>query len=433
MAVVEIPGVGEAEFPDEMPKAKMEVAVKRMLMERQGGKPMDLQSPAGLADASQRVDQEATRQKNEFARLNQQSLIPPEIARPAAQASRQEAEKTSGQLFRNVAVPATQTALAIGTGGMSLPAQAAIGAGTEYGLQKAGLNPPSAVNIGLQAAIPFAGKAIEGAKGAGRFVGNLAGKGQQAGEQAVAKTVGAPLTAVERAGAAPATEAYNAARAAGPIDVSAARQAVQDALAKEIALGSQGNRIAKTRLEGILDDFNNTTGTMDADTMVAKAQRLQAMARDAYKSKNSVLGKALDDATQTFKASIPDLKKADEIYTRQDVVDKMFKAVRSSNKVKAIDDLLAKEGKKIKGAMSDKEIEDIRLIASRIVDEGGNAGAGILKTGFEAAVKSFLADPNGITVFRHAFGPTMDRLSPERLAGLMTFIRAYNAQNQRKD
>ena len=384
---------------------------------------------------------------SELEKLNApDTLIPPEVAQPAAQQARAEATKTSGQLFRNVAVPVAQAGLSmvlpgaggaaagmIGRAAASAPGQALLGAGIENALQETGLSPKSGKAIALQGAIPFASKAIEGVKGAGRFVANLLGHGQQAGEQAVAARLGTPLRTVERAGAAPATEAYNAARAAGPIDVSNARAAVTDALAREIAMGTQGSAVARRRLQGILDDFAESGGTMDADIMVARAQRLQAAARDAYKSKNSVLGKALDDATQTFKASIPNLQRADEIYTRQDVVEKMFKAVRSSNKVKAVDDLLAKEGKKIKGAMSDSEIEDIRRIASRIVDQGGDTGAGILKTGYEAGLRSFLADPNGITVFRHAFGPTMDRLSPERLAGLMTFVRAYNAQSQRKD
>lgn len=400
------------------------------------------------AQAQQAVKLGLTRSELEGLNTPEQGLIPPEVGKPAAQQARAEATKTSGQLFRNVAVPVAQAGLTMalpGVGGAaagvigglgraaaSAPGQALIGAGLEYGLQKAGLNPSNPTSIGLQAAVPFASKVVEGIKGMGRFGANVLGHGQQAGEQAIAARLGEPLKTVERVGAAPATEAYNAARAAGPIDVSAARSAVTDALAKETAMGSQGSTIAKRKLEGILTDFADTSGTMDADTMVAKAQRLQAAARDAYKSKNSVLGKALDDATQTFKQSIPNLQKADEIYTRQDVVEKVFKAARSSNKVKAIDDLLSKEGKKIKGAMSDSEIEDIRRIASRIVDQGGDTGAGILKTGYEAGLRSFLADPNGITVFRHAFGPTMDRLSPERLAGMMTFVRAYNAQNQRK-
>ena len=56
-----------------------------------------------------------------------------------------------------------------------------------------------------------------------------------------------------------------------------------------------------------------------------------------------------------------------------------------------------------------------------------------MKTAYEGILKSFIADPNGLTVFRHAFGPDLSGITAQRLAGLSTFMRGYLAQKQRSE
>jgi hypothetical protein len=359
-----------------------------------------------------------------------QDLIPPAARQEGQQRSLEDAYKTSGQLTRNVLVPAAQTALAIGTGGQSIPIQMAIGMGTEAALQQTGLSPESPGQIALQGAMPIVGRGIEAFKGISRGVANVMGRSQKAGEQAIASRLGVPGEAVERAYATPkSTALYKAAEEGGEISTQGAREAIREAISKETQLGSQANRQTLKYLQGIESDL--TEGTIRAEEAVARAQRLAGKTSEAFKGKRPTEGAGLQEATGRFKETIPGLKEADIAYTRERAVDDIFGAVRKTKKVEAIDNLLAgKGGDRLKSAMSKDEIRDLRLIASRMVSE--TADPGMLKWLHSTAVKSFLADPNGLTVFRHAFGPTMDRLSPQRLAGLMTFIRAYNAQKENK-
>jgi hypothetical protein len=57
----------------------------------------------------------------------------------------------------------------------------------------------------------------------------------------------------------------------------------------------------------------------------------------------------------------------------------------------------------------------------------------MIKSIYNAGLRSFLADPNGLTVFRHAFGPQFEKLTPAALTGIMTFVRGYEAQKRRKE
>mgnify|MGYP001500614957 CR=1 FL=1 len=228
--------------------------------------------------------------------------------------------------------------------------------------------------------------------------------------------------------------AYNAVRNNQQwIDVEPAYQAVRAAYETEQALGSQANRQSLRYLEGLMNDLqpavNGNTTVTSAENLAARAQRLSAAATEAFKRKNSTLGTTLSNAANAFKGSVPGLREADVVYTRQNAINDIFGAVRKGKKVEAIDALLTdpKKGARVRNAMADDELRDIRLIASRMVGSSGSE-AGMLKTMADTAVKSFLANPNGLTVFRHAFGPRFETLTPERMAGLMTFIRAYNAQ-----
>lgn len=359
-----------------------------------------------------------------------------EIMRGAKEKSAQEATQVSGQLFRNVAVPAAQAGLAMATSGASIPAQIAINAGTEAALQGAGVNPRSNVQLGLAAGVPAAIPALTGAvKGIGRATANILGKGGAAGEQAIAKTLGVPADVIERSRYAPSKAVYQAVRGQGEIGVSGALKAVQNAVAKETALGSQANKQTLKYLKGIESDLSSMAGaTEDAKVMTDRAQRISKMAEQADKRGHSTLAATLKDAANEFKGGIPGLKEADRAYTRELLVDDIFKAARSSNKLKAVDDLIAEKGQKMAGVMSDKDLKDIRKIVSQVVDLGGSGSeAGIVKTAYEGILKSFLADPNGLTVFRHAFGPDLSNITAQRLAGLATFMRGYMAQKQRRD
>jgi hypothetical protein len=306
-----------------------------------------------------------------------------------------------------------------------------LGAASEYALQKAGLAPKSTGNVILQGAIPLAGRVLEGVKGAFRFGANVMGRGQKLGEQAMADVLKVDPDPVARAYAQRASSAkYAAAEAAGELPTNQAQQAIRKAIETETALGSQADKATLKMLQGIETDL--AAGTIDAKTAIAKAQRLQGKAGEAFKRGSSTKGKTLKEATEGFKEAIPGIKEADMVYTREKAVEDIFKASRKAKKVEALDELIStsKNADKIKSVISPEEMKDLRLIASRMMGEG--ADPGMVKWLHSGAVKSFLSDPNGVRVFRHAFGPTYERLKPERLAGMMTFIRAYNAQKEKQ-
>ena len=89
------------------------------------------------------------------------------VMKQGQQAAMQDAAKTSRLLTREVLMPAAQASIALGTGGMSIPAQMAIGGATEMGAQASGLKPQSAMQGLLATAIPGAANAItRGVRGA---------------------------------------------------------------------------------------------------------------------------------------------------------------------------------------------------------------------------------------------------------------------------
>lgn len=354
-----------------------------------------------------------------------------ELMQQAQQKSVQEAGQVSRQLMTNVAVPAAQVGLGLATGGMSIPAQMAIGGGGEFLAQQAGLAPSDPGQVALQAAIPGVGRALAGgARGLGRAIANVTGRGQQAGEQAIAGRLNVPLGAVERSTFAPSRGMFEQARQSMP-NLSKAQMAIRGAIDEEMALGSQANKQTVKTLEGIGQDLVDLSvgGVEDSKVMVAKAQRLGKQADQAFRRGNTTLASTLKGAVDEFKRAIPGLKEADAAYTREDVVDKIFKAARKGKKVEAIDNLLADEGAKIRGVIPDDDIKAIRTIASQI-ENVTQGEVGVTKTAFNTLVKSFLSDPNGVTFMRHAFGPSV-RFTPERLAAFATFMRGYLAQQQR--
>lgn len=362
---------------------------------------------------------------------------PPDVMREAGLASGREASEVNAMLTRNVAVPLAQTAAGVATGGLSIPWQMGLGAALELGLQEAGLAPKSAKGVVAQGLIPGVGNvAARGIKAVGRGIANITGKGQKAGEQAIGMRLGLSdeqLDPVTRAYTEPASKRlYKGAEAGGQINVGTGQAAIQDALQAEQALGSQANKSTVKMLQGIETDLAG--GTMDAKTAVAKTQRLSGKSSEAFKRGRSTEGATLKEATGRLKDTVPGLKQADEAYTREQAVEEIFRTIRKSNKVKALDDLLSdpKKGDRIKSAIAPDEMRDIRKIASQIVDLGGaGSEAGLTKTGYEGTIKSFLSDPNGLTVFRKSFGPDLGKMTPQGIAGLLTFMRAYQAQTKK--
>ncbi len=369
-----------------------------------------------------------------------EDLIPPDIAKQGRQMAVKDANQTSRMLAKDVVAPLAQTALTVGMGGLNIPLQMAGGAGLEYGMQKAGINPESKAQVGAAAAGPVLGMLPRLGGGIARATANLTGKGQKAGEQAIAGRLGVPGEAIERARHNPSGPAYGAVRSNPQwVHTQPALDAVDAAIARETALGSQADARVLDRLNGIRRDLAvppGEVGVTSAENLTNRAQRLSREANDAFRgtNPNTGLGTSLREAANEFKAAVPGLREADAIHTRQGAVKEIFDATRKGKKVEAIDKLLsdAKKGPRVRSAFNDDELRDVRLIASRMMGSPG-ADVGVMKTLADTGVRSFLADPNGLTVFRHAFGPNFERLNPERLAGMMTFIRGWEAQKNRED
>jgi hypothetical protein len=322
--------------------------------------------------------------------------------------------------------PAASALLAGATGGLSLPLQMAAQGGGEAALQATGVNPPSATQIGLAAGAPYgANKIAKGVAGLGRFAANLLGKGQRAGEQAIAKTLDVPGDVIERSTHAPSKALYKEAEAPGGVNVQAAKTAVDNAIDAEKQLGSQANKAIIKKLQGISDDL--ASGTEDAGVMVAKAQRLVKDA-EGYQRRAPSVAKSLKDTSGHLKESVPGLKQADVAYTRENVVDDIFNAVSKNKKVESLDALLRDKGDKVRSVIADKDLKDIYKIASQIENIGGSE-PGILKTGYNAVIKSFISDPNGLTSFRHAFGPNLEKMTSQGIVGLLTLMRGQKGQD----
>ena len=248
MAVVEVPSLGDIEFPDDMPKEQMESHIKQLLIQRQAT-PKD--SPQALTADMQRFDAEKVqpeqqRQQAEFARLRQagqQSAI----------------QEPAFQKLAGATIPAAATAasfLVPGSGLAGLLTQGALSGGATAANQALGFEPKDATQVGIAAALPAAAKGLVGAgkslvSGASKLV--APGIVREAATDIAAKTAGQPGTFLERVFTTPASKAAFQQARANVADVPLAP--IGQILSDSLQGAKLGTKVADSHLKDFVRRF----------------------------------------------------------------------------------------------------------------------------------------------------------------------------------
>jgi hypothetical protein len=359
----------------------------------------------------------------------------PDILKEGGQMAWGDAKRGSGTLARNVLVPAAQAGLGIATGGMSVPAQVALGVGSEAIAQRTGLAPESNTQLGLSALGPILGRVLPTVTRAAGKLFTPSEKVSQIGKEAVAQRLGEVPDVVERAATRPASdELYAQARGAGSVATGGMKSTVDDALKKELSK-STPDRATVKRLENLTKKLTDNPN-LDAAQVVDELQDLGHATTQAFKQKQSVRGTHLKEATGAAKQAagkdIPALADADAAYSRERVVKDVLKATGQGNPVKALDELIEKSGPQMLKVMSKEELQDVRDIAGRIGRSVASEGMlNRLHEGGKVMLSDMVGTDAGRKLLRHVMGPKGD-LTGAKLGAAFTFWRAYKAYEEDK-
>lgn len=437
MPTVEVPGIGDVHFPDGMSNVEMEGAVKKLLVEKQSGRFDPSQISSGTL--SRESVQGAMAQKNNsmaqdvaHAQETGDSLM----AR-GRQMAVQDATKTSGTLAKNILVPAAEAGIGLATGGLSLPAQGLIGAGTELAAQKTGLKPESTTQLVLGALGPGLGALASKLFRAGTLALGRATTPtetvSQIGKEAAAQRLGTKADVLERAAAPKASdELYRQARSAGQVETGGLGATIEEALDREMRRATP-DRATVNRLKNLKKKFD-ANPELPSDEVVDELQDLSKATSQAFKQKQSVRGTHLSEATHKAKSAageqIDTLAAADKAYSREQATKSVLKAMGKDNPVKALDDLLEKDGETMLQVMSKEELQDIRDIAGRM-------GRSVSSEGFlnrihesgKQMLSEMLGSQAGRSLLRKVMGPE-NKMTGAKIGAAFTFWRAYKAYEE---
>lgn len=381
-----------------------------------------------------------------------------------------DANRTSAMLAKNVLVPAAQAALAIGTGGMSIPAQMAIGAGGEYLLQEAGLAPKNMSQVALQGALPGVGKAVvAGVKGAYKSVGKFAAPAATrtaAGEAALERT-GATGSMIDRAYETPGSKGlYAAAESQSPLSARSVAKTLKDAEAsapKSLSARPARRAIretaenvlpaikkpeveAATHMEAFIANKQKATeqyikalrarpSTVTWKQAIDEVQGLRQKANEAFDGGNHIAGQTLVDAADSLVSKMdkvsPVFQGANKAYNREQSINRVAEVFTKPGPSAKLG-LLMQKDKMTKAAFSQDEAKMFEKIA-RYIDTIGATGSpysgmgGRILDTVVTPIAAFMRSGPGMYMMKQTF---KDGVTPQTMGAVLSFARAYNAQQE---
>jgi hypothetical protein len=397
MPIVDVPGIGEVEFPDGTPNEVMEKAIKQRLVEQQS--------------------------------QPQQEMTPEQFTQTRQQAATQE------PAFQSLA-RATIPTLAAGASmipGVGPLAGAAINAGGTALNQAVGMEEKDLGQVALSGAIPLAASGLIGAgksiaRGAGKLFAPAAAK--ESGVEAIAKTAGAKPTSSARAYATPkSTAAFQEVSKQGPVPTKGINKAISDSFDDITKMSNPSDKAAEylTNLSG------KYSGKASAsyDDLAKEMQALKSKADEAFSGGDHLTGKALNDTRAKILTEMdnisPAIKKANALYRKEEATQAIVKAVRTGNSGDKIRNLF-ESNKLIKDTFSKAEFEDMAKIADEISNTATSSVGWTNRAwnAISAPIAAAVTTKTGRYLLRQAMMPT-GKLTPTGAAMVAQFMRAYQA------
>lgn len=351
MPVVEIPGVGNVEFPDSMSSEEIGTAAQKLIAEQGQAAP---ESSGGLSDIPY---------VSEAAGMAKKAALP--LAGGAA------------GLYAGGAV----------AGPMGAVVGESIGGGLgEVANQAFGINEPSLAEIGLAMA---AGPVMRGVVGGLKTVGGAVLKAA-GGRQAIAE-IAEGLTQKLFAPVITSEDLFAQAASKGNITVPATKtaQAITDTLRAEAKRAPTAVKESIEKALGPLQQFYQpmpgVSSAHSAADLAVEAKRLRSMSSDAFKSGNNDLGHTLSNVRNAIfddaaKSGVPEMREAVKAYRREAAVEELQSVIRNANPLKAYKDLQQKNAL-FRNVFSDSEQEQISGILKKMATVSPSGFSGVMGRG----------------------------------------------------
>lgn len=402
--------------------------------------------------------QEQARQAAEFTRLRQAPAV--------AEA------KNFNQKSLGIAIPAAAALSAFVPGLQGIAAQSLIGGGATAANQLLGNEPPSAAQIGISAAVPAAAHGavnlVKGAYGAlGRAVAPAATR--TAGGEAAIENLGATGNMIDRAFQVPGSKAaYRAAEAQGPLSAksvadelkrseSATSKSMQARPARKVLRDTAENIYPKVEVpeipaatnmadylagkakaeQQLLDNLAKRPSGITWRNAIDEAQGLRNKAHEAFETGNNIAGDALRNAADSLVAKMeainPNYAEANRFYLREQSINKIAEIMTKPQPSSKLG-LLFQKDPMVKAAFDPKEAHMLEGVTRYLDTIGASASP---YSGLGGRIADFMATPvaalvrskPGMYLMKQIF---KDGVTPEGMAVLAQFGRAYSAQGEQQ-
>lgn len=372
----------------------------------------------------------------ELAELETSEAQQPELT---PQQFTQERQRVALEGIKRNTPTLARTALNVAaTGAMALPgvgplAASGIAAGGTTLSQMLGLEPKDVGAIALSGSLPLlAPTVIGGVKGSVKGLLELINPSavRRAGAELAATKMGFKAESIERVFTTPASQAaYKQAKAVGNVYAPQLVSTLDDAAD---ALSKMGNPpyAAMSYLRNISRKWNKS-GFVDYADVMNEMQMLNKKASGAFKSGDHITGQALKDARMTLIDATdlisPQLKKANNLFLREEASKDVLEAFRRENPIQALEKLFETD-KLVQKAFPDKPTVKALYDVAESIAGITTSPAGLAGRMFQATVAPIargLDKPPARAFMRQLMQPT-GKLTPAGFATLAQFMRAYN-------
>ncbi len=425
MPVVEVPGLGDVDFPDGTPNDVMETSIKHALLKKQ-------------SEAGKSTIQELN--TNPQAVMEREIVSPsPPLNDQAFTAERQRSaidESQRGLAPLKRAVIPTAAAAASMIPGVGPLAGATIQAGGTAINQLLGQEPYSATEIAKSAAMPLAAQGVVsavkgGVKAAGKFVNP--GATRTAGVEAGMEGMGAVPNTVDRAYAPKASgAAFQGVRAtAEEVPTNLINRAVTTAL-NELPRANAPKMAVRYLKE--LSNTLDAEGSLPYADIHKQINGMYRRAQDLLAKNETEAGHALLNARSRIVDELdkvsPALKEANALYRREQSTEQIAKVLSNPRPDVKLGELLLNDPL-VKGSFSVDDAKFIEKIAKQLATMGTQAspysgvGARFLNL-MATPLASAMGSKTGMYLLRQTFKD--GNITPQGLATVAQFMRAYQAQ-----
>lgn len=375
---------------------------------------------------------------------------PPDVAPPPPdprQTAVGEAQQFNQKMLRAIGVPLAQAGLAYATGGMSIPAQMAIGGGAELLAQKTGMAPESNVQLGLAAAAPGLGpvvsKGIDLARKAGRGIVTTASRFaapnafRTGGVESAVEQLGGEPDVIKRVlSPKPSTTAFNAVKSEfQDVPTNKITRGITSAL-NEIPASAKSDA-ASDYLKG-LHDILDQKGNMPYEQIANEIQGMRTQAKQFLANKDfaghAAVMKARSKIIAEMDALSPALKEANAITRRMHNVDKIEDALTMARSDVAFKKLLKKDA--LLSSMPEEDLRLVETIANKLTTVGtqaspfSNAGGRLMNLAVRPLAAAF-ESPQGRSLIRKMFKEGQPT-SPAAMSAIMQYGRAVLGQMEKE-